>query len=112
MVIITFTYIYSLNKYEDYFYQRQNLHVDPTTGTWEKNYDWQAENLRIAWLDRFRYFFIASLSVHSVVNCFYALSCTLKNRRHIFALILFIITTLLLAFLWLAMGIPAGGMIG
>lgn len=112
MVIITFSYIYGLNKYEDYLYQHQDSYVDRTTGTWKKDYDWQAENLRIALLDRLRYFFIGALSVHSVVNCFYALSCTLKNRRHVFALISFIIATLFLAFLWLAMGVPAGGMIG
>jgi hypothetical protein len=112
MVIITFGYIIGLNKYEDDLYQQQYRHVDPTTGTWKKDYDWQAENLRIAFLDRLRYLFIGALSVHSVVNCFYALSCTLKNVRHIFTLILFIITAVLLALLWLAMGVPAGGMIG
>ena len=112
LVIITFSYIAGLNKYEDHFYQEQNQHIDPTTGTWKSDYDWQLANRRIALLDRLRYIFMGILSVHSVANCFYALSCALKNRWHILALILFMMTTLFLAFLWLAMSVPAGGMIG
>ena len=112
LVIVTFSYITGLNKYEDNFYQQQNQHIDPTTGTWKKDYDGQAVYRRIALLDHLRYFFLGALSVHSVANCFYAVSCIQKNRWHILALILFILTTLFLAFLWLAAAVPAGGMIG
>jgi hypothetical protein len=112
MVIITFGYIIGLNQYEDHLFQQQHHFVDPVTRTWKEDYDWQAANLRIAWLDRLRYFFIGVLSVHSLLNCFCALSGALKNARHIFTFILFIITTVLLALLWLAMSVPAGGMIG
>ena len=62
--------------WERQIYEQQDRHIDPKTGTWYADYDWQVDNRRIEIADTVRVGILWVLVAHGAVDAVFAAAVT------------------------------------